>query len=67
MANYTDQVDLKDGYYNLFGVKMIFAVIAFGISVYLMIGLRPSIENIDLTPEKRKLLPGSLIKMKSLG
>jgi uncharacterized membrane protein len=67
MANYTDQVNLKDGYYNLFGVKMIFAVIAFGISSYLMFGLRPTIENIDLTPEKRKKLPASLKKIMIFG
>lgn len=67
MANYTDQVNLKDGYYNLFGAKMVFALIAFGISVYLMFGLRPSIENIDLSPGKRKLIPAVLKKMKTLG
>ncbi len=67
MANYSDQVNLKDGYYNLFGVKMIFAIAAFCISVYLMFGLRPGIENIDLTPEKRNLLPSALKKMKKIG
>ena len=67
MANYTDQVNLKDGYYNLFGVKMIFAIAAFGMSAFLMFGLRPSIENIDLMPEKRKLLSASLKKIKTLG
>ena len=67
MANYADQVNLKDGYYNLFGVKMIFAIIAFVISVYMMFGLRPTIENIDLTPEKRKTLPDALKKMTALG
>lgn len=67
MANYTDQVNLKDGYYNLFGVKMIFAIAAFGISSYLMFGLRPGIENIDLTPEKRKDLPLALKKIQTFG
>ncbi|MGV7220303.1 MAG: DUF4149 domain-containing protein [Nitrospinales bacterium] len=67
MANYADQVNLKDGYYNLFGVKMIFAVIAFAISAYLMFGLRPTIENIDLTPEKRKNLPIALKKISTFG
>ena len=67
MANYADQVNLKDGYYNLFGVKMIFAVIAFAISSYLMFGLRPTIENIDLTPEKRKNLPAAIKKISTFG
>ena len=67
MENYTDQVNLKEGYYNLLGVKMIFVMIALGLSAYQMFGLRPSIANLDLAPEKRKLVPAALKKMKFLG
>ena len=67
MENYTDQVNLKEGYYNLLGVKLVFVMVALGLSVYQMFGLRPSIANLDLEPEKRKLVPAVLKKMKILG
>ena len=67
MENYTDQVNLKEGYYNLLGVKLVFVMVALGLSAYQMFGLRPSIANLDLEPEKRKLVPAALKKMKILG
>lgn len=67
MENYTDQVNLKEGYYNLLGVKLVFVLIALGLSAYQMFGLRPSIANLDLEPEKRKLVSATLKKMKFLG
>lgn len=67
MENYTDQVNLKEGYYNILGVKMVFVMIALGLSAYQMFGLRPSIANLDLAPEKRKEVPAALKKMKFLG
>lgn len=67
MENYTDQVNLKEGYYNLLGVKMVFVAVALGLSAYQLFGLRPSIANLDLAPEKRKGVPAVLKKMKILG
>ena len=55
LVNYTAQTGLKPGYYNLFGIKMIFAVGAFFISMYLAFSLRIQISDLDLNP-KNKLL-----------
>lgn len=67
MENYTDQVNLKPGYYNLFGVKMVAAAIAFFLSAYQTFGLRSRVANLDLRPENRKLVPEVLQKMNGLG
>ncbi len=67
MENYTEQVNLKPGYYNLFGIKMASAVIAFFLSAYQTFGLRSRVANLDLRPENRKLVPEVLQKMNSLG
>ena len=67
LANYTRQVDLAPGYYNLFGVKMVFVIIALFLSVYHTFTLRARIANLDLSPENRKLVPATLKKMKTLG
>ncbi len=67
LANYTRQVDLAPGYYNLFGVKMVFVIIALFLSIYQTFTLRARIANLDLSPENRKLVPATLKKMKTLG
>lgn len=63
---YTNQVDLPSGYYNLFGVKMIFVLAVFFMSLYHTFGLRGQIIHLDLRPENRERLPVVLQKMKSL-
>ncbi len=67
LTNYTRQVDLAPGYYNLFGVKMVFVIITLFLSVYHTFTLRARIANLDLSPENRKLVPATVQKMKSLG
>jgi high-affinity nickel permease len=67
MENYTDQVNLKPGYYNLFGIKMVSAIIAFFLSAWQTFGLRSRIANLDLRPENRELVPEVLGKMSHLG
>ncbi|MCF8721309.1 hypothetical protein [Nitrospina gracilis] len=54
MENYTEQVNLKDGYYNILGIKLIFVIAAFFLSVYTTFALRPRISNLDLKPEEAK-------------
>ena len=66
LTNYTRQVDLAPGYYNLFGVKMIFVVLSLFLSVYQTFTLRPQISDLDLSPESRELVPATLQKMKTL-
>jgi hypothetical protein len=67
MENYANQVNLKAGYYNLFGFKMIFVIAAFFLSVYSAFSLRARIEHLDLVPENRALVPSVLKKMQKLG
>ena len=67
LTNYTRQVDLAPGYYNLFGVKMVFVIITLFLSVYHTFTLRTRIANLDLSPENRKLVPATLKKMRNLG
>jgi len=43
MENYTRQVDLASGYYNLFGIKILFVAVAFFISIYQTFTLRARI------------------------
>lgn len=66
LANYTRQVDLAPGYYDLFGIKMVFAMLALFLGIYLTFSLRSRIANLDLKPENRKLVPATLQQMKSL-
>jgi hypothetical protein len=66
MENYTEQVNLKEGYYNILGFKLIFVVTAFLVSVYLTFGLRPRIANLDLKPENRKNVRPTLDTMRIL-
>ena len=66
LVNYTAQTGLKPGYYNLFGIKMIFAVGAFFISMYLAFSLRIQISDLDLNPKNKELVPATLKKMISL-
>ncbi len=66
LTNYTRQVDLPPGYYDLFGIKMVFVVLVVFLSVYLTFSLRARISNLDLSPESRKLVPATLQQMKTL-
>ena len=63
LVNYTDQVNLKPGYYNIFGMKMLFAIGAMGLSVYQTFALRPRISDLDLSPEDKKNVPKTLKSM----
>lgn len=67
MENYTDQVNLKDGYYNILGIKLIFVLAAFFASAYQTFMLKPDIANLDLQPERRARVPAVLKKMESTG
>ena len=67
LVNYTNQVNLKEGYYSIFGMKMIFVVAALGMSVYLTFGLRTRISDLDLRPENKTLVPEILKSMHTIG
>jgi len=67
MENYTEQVNLKDGYYNYLGIKLIFVVAAFLLSLYQTFGLRAGIAHLDLRPENREQVRPTIEKMKYLG
>ena len=67
MENYTEQVNLNEGYYNILGVKLIFVVMAFLLSLYQTFGLRAKIAHLDLRPENRQWVRPTLEKMKYLG
>ena len=64
LENYTAQVGLRSGYYDLFGVKLICVVAAFFLSVYQTFSLRARIANLDLSPENRKLVPKTIQQIK---
>ena len=64
MENYTDQVNLKDGYYNILGIKLMFAVAAFFLSAFATFGLRARIAHLDLRPENKKLVPPTVDTLK---
>ena len=63
LVNYTTQTGLKPGYYNLFGIKMIFVAGAFFVSMYLTFSLRIRISDLDLNPKNKVLVPETLKKM----
>ena len=63
LVNYTAQTGLKPGYYNLFGIKMIFVAGAFFVSMYLTFSLRVQISDLDLNPKNKVLVPETLKKM----
>lgn len=63
LENYSAQVGLKPGYYNLFGVKMVFVAAAFFSSMYVTFSLRIQISDLDLSPGNKKLVPQTLKKM----
>ncbi len=67
MENYTEQVNLKEGYYNYLGIKLIFVVAAFLLSLYQTFGLRARIAHLDLRPENREQVRPTIEKMKYLG
>ena len=62
--NYTEQVGLKPGYYDLFGLKLICVVVAFFLSIYQTFNLRARIADLDLSPENRKLIPKTIQQIK---
>jgi hypothetical protein len=64
LENYTGQMALKPGYYNLFGLKLICVVVAFFLSVYQTFNLRARIANLDLSPENRKIVPKTIQQIK---
>ena len=66
LINYTDQVNLKPGYYNIFGLKMIFVIVTLGLSVYQTFGLRSRIIDLDLSLENKKNAPNTLNSMLTL-
>ncbi len=66
LVNYTAQTGLKPGYYNLFGIKMLFVAGAFFISMYLAFSLRLQISDLDLNPKNKALVPKILKRMISL-
>ncbi|MZG53464.1 MAG: hypothetical protein F3743_07575 [Nitrospinae bacterium] len=63
LVNYTAQTGLKPGYYNLFGIKMVFVAGAFFVSMYLTFSLRVQISDLDLNPKNKGLVPETLKKM----
>ena len=63
LVNYTAQTGLKPGYYNLFGIKMIFVAGAFFTSMYLTFSLRVRISDLDLNPKNKVLVPETLKKI----
>ena len=64
LENYTAQVELKPGYYDLFGIKLICVVAAFFLSIYQTFNLRTRIANLDLSPENRKFVPKTIQQIK---
>lgn len=64
LENYTGQMALKPGYYNLFGLKLICVVVAFFLSAYQTFNLRARIANLDLSPENRKIVPKTIQQIK---
>ena len=64
LENYTRQVGLKPGYYNLFGLKLLCVVVAFFLSVYQTFNLQARIANLDLSPENRKIVPKTIQQIK---
>ena len=63
LENYSAQVGLKPGYYNLFGIKMVFVAGAFFTSMYVTFSLRIQISDLDLSPKNKKLVPETLKKI----
>lgn len=67
MENYTEQVNLKEGYYNMLGIKLTFVVGAFFLSLYQTFGLRSRISHLDLRPENKPLVAPTVEKIRYLG
>ena len=67
MENYTDQVNLPDGYYTVLGIKLLFVVTAFFLSAYQTFLLKPEIAHLDLQPERRERVPAVLNRMHRVG
>ena len=63
LENYSAQVGLKPGYYNLFGIKMVVVALAFFPSMYMAFSLRIQISDLDLNPGNKKLVSKTLKKM----
>jgi hypothetical protein len=54
LENYSAQVGLKPGYYNLFGIKMVFVAGSFFTSMYVTFSLRIQKSDLDLSPQNKK-------------
>jgi len=66
-ANYTGQNNFSDSYYNLFGIKMLFAIAAVFLSIYQTFTLKGRISHLDLSPENRERVPATLGQMETVG
>jgi uncharacterized membrane protein len=66
LENYSAQVGLKPGYYNLFGIKIVFVAGALFTSMYVTFSLRINISDLDLSPQNKKSVPETLRKIVSL-
>ncbi len=66
LTQYSRQGELPATYYDILGIKMVFALAAFSLSLYLTFSLRPQITDLDIRPEKRKLVPATLQRMRTL-
>ena len=64
LENYTAQMELKPGYYDLFGLKLICVIAAFFLSIYQTFNLQARIANLDLSPENRKFVPKVIEQIK---
>ena len=64
LENYTGQMGLKPGYYNLFGMKLVCVIAAFFFFFYQTFSLRARIANLDLSPENRKIVPKTIQQIK---
>ena len=64
LENYTAQMELKPGYYDLFGIKLLCVVAAFFLSIYQTFNLQARIANLDLSPENRKFVPKVIEQIK---
>ena len=67
MENYTEQVNLNEGYYNILGIKLIFVAWAFLLILSETCALRAQLAHLDLRPQNRALVRPTLEKMKYLG
>ncbi len=66
LTQYSRQGELPSSYYDILGIKMVFALTAVALSLYQTFSLRPQISDLDIRPEKRKQIPAVLKRMRTL-